>query len=103
MISYRYSEELDATTIPSWSFSSLPVRIRKDDSLSQQASAKFQDEWKKSAPQQESTFGSQGIFGHLMSLVIPECPPEMVPVFTKVFDYAFVENGKAFLHFYRNI
>ena len=98
MISYRYSDELDAAKRPSSSFTSLPVRLRKDDSLSQRASAEFQSEWNKSASQQV-VFGSQGIFGHMLSLVLPECPPKMVSVITKLFDYAFLENGKVFLSF----
>jgi hypothetical protein len=98
MISYHYSEELDAAKRPSASFTSLPVRLRKDDSLSQRASAEFQSEWNNSASQ-KVVFGSQGIFGHLLSLILPECPPKMVPVFTKFFDYAFLENGKVFLWF----
>ena len=98
MISYRYSEELDAANRPSSSFTSLPARLRKDDSLSQRASAEFQSEWNNSASQQ-AVFGSRGILGHLVSLILPECPPQMAPVFTKLFDYAFLENGKVLVSF----
>lgn len=98
MISYLYSEELDAANRPSSAFTSLPVRLRKDDSLSQRASVEFQSEWNNSASQQ-AVFGSRGILGHLVSLVLPECPPGMVPTFTKLSDYAFLENGKVFVSF----
>lgn len=49
------------------SFTSLPIQLRKDGSLSQRANIKFQSEWNKSASQQ-AVFGSQSTFGHLMSL-----------------------------------
>lgn len=94
---YHYSEEFDAAAFPS--FTSLPVRVRKDDSLSSRESAKFLAEWKRVPSKQQPKFGSRCVIGHLLSLVIPECPPELVPVVTKLFDYAFLENGKPSLFF----
>ncbi|KAJ6099240.1 isoprenoid synthase domain-containing protein [Penicillium canescens] len=94
MIAYQYSEELDATSrANSPSFTTLPVRIRKDNSRSQKICAKFLAAWSKIGVKYSSTpVGTQCSFGHFVSLVIPECPPDKIALITKLCDYGFIEN-----------
>lgn len=95
MIAYQYSEELDAISCAnSPSFTTLPVRIRKDNSRSQKICAKFLAAWSKIGVKSTSPpLGTQCSFGHFVSLVIPECPPDKIALITKLCDYGFIENG----------
>lgn len=95
MAMYQYSQELDAALFESSpAFTNLPIRISKNTSISQKTSAELIAQLNKSKTGPKVYGAAQGPYGHWVSLVFPECPPDMVAVMTRAFDYTFIENGK---------
>lgn len=95
MATFQYSKELDAALLQnSPAFTTLPIRISKNTSISQKASAQFITQWNKAKSGPKAYGAAQGPYGHWVSLVFPECPPEMVAIMTRAFDYTFIENGE---------
>ncbi|OBT61055.1 hypothetical protein VE03_09144 [Pseudogymnoascus sp. 23342-1-I1] len=86
---YQYSKEVDPATLArSRSFTTLPVRIHKNDHHAQKASHQFSKEWKRFAKANKFDVNfSQSPMGHFASLVLPECLPERLAFAAKAFDF----------------
>ncbi|KAJ5281176.1 isoprenoid synthase domain-containing protein [Penicillium angulare] len=94
-VEHRYSRALEPTissTLPS--FTSLPIRIREEN-LYQGLRARIRSSWMLVRHSKvHSSAGAECALGHIVSLVMPECPPERIDLATEVFDYAFIQNGR---------
>lgn len=99
MSQHQYSNELDpAILATSRSFTTLSVRVHKNDARAQKTSKKFAKEWKRIIGDM-AKFDvnlAQGPAGHFSSLAVPECPPGRLAFATRAFDYITAVDGKRY-------
>lgn len=101
MSDFYYSKEVPRKIIEGTpSFTTLPVRIHRDDARARKASQRFRAAWAAA-----STDSTQQLmpaidtpFGHLVSLAMPECSPDLLELVAKLLDFGFLENGQFFAY-----
>ncbi|KFY29535.1 hypothetical protein V493_02301 [Pseudogymnoascus sp. VKM F-4281 (FW-2241)] len=86
---YQHSTEVDSATLArSGSFTTLPVRIHRNDVQVQKASNQFIREWKRIVGDKRFDLTvSQSPVGHAASLMFPECLPERLAFIAKACDF----------------
>lgn len=98
---YYYSKEVPRKTIEGTeSFTTLPIRIHRDDARVRKASKRFRAAWAAASTDSTQVMPSiETPFGFALSMTFPECPPSMLDVGARLVDYSFLENGQFFLTF----
>ena len=98
MPDFQYSKEVDSATIEGTpSFTTLPIRVHRDDLRARKASRRFRTTWEAAGGSRSSSPlmpGGEAPVGHIMSLTLPECCPDRLEVVTKMADYMCLENGQ---------
>lgn len=92
---YQHSTEIDSATLArSGSFTTLPVRIHRNDVQAQKASNQFIREWKRIVGDKRFDLNvNQSPVGHVASLMFPECLPERLAFIAKACDFVTAVDG----------
>jgi hypothetical protein len=99
MSDFQYSKEVPLKTIESTiSFTTLPIRVHKDDTRATKASRRFRAAWAAASTDRTQLIrSSETPLGHVISLAVPECPLDRLEVGAKLWDYGCLENGQSSL------
>jgi hypothetical protein len=105
MEKFRFSTPLspdELARLAPAAFTTLPVRINRQDQQARKISSQFVKAWRDASQQsplsKQSTIdwerlSSSSPIGHLASLVHPGCRPQLLFFMAKVFDYAQIHHG----------
>jgi hypothetical protein len=95
MFEFSYSKEVPLKDIQGTvSFTTLPIRINKDDWRIRKSSRRFQVAWAAAnTDSMESLRSLETPFGHMISMAVPECSPQILEAVAKLCDFGFFENG----------
>ncbi|KFX96691.1 hypothetical protein O988_05211 [Pseudogymnoascus sp. VKM F-3808] len=86
---YQFSEEVDPATLQRFNcFTTLPVRLHKNNDIARKAHRQFAKEWKAIIKDEKLDVDfRQSPVGHIASLALPECLPERLAFAAKALDY----------------
>ncbi len=94
---YVYSREYDLTSAQKQGcWSTLPLRIHKDEQLAIEASYEFLRDWEEAVGKGTDLDATISLCanGHFVALTIPECLPERLRIITRLSDFSYIYDGK---------
>lgn len=104
MSDFEYSKEvLWAAIKGTRSFTTLLIRVHRDDSRANKATRRFRRAWSAASGGTQSIPLMKAPIGHCASLVIPDCSPDQLELIAKLGDYWGLKDGQyASLPFFIN-
>lgn len=78
----------------SCTFTSLPIRIHRDEHLAAAGSDSIDKDWEDVFGKKPTSFGCRSPYGHLTALSIPEAIPERLAICAYIMDYMLYHDGQ---------